>query len=65
MARIATSRNLASAGALLLTGALAWAGPKGGKADDGGIAWVKDYAKAVQQSKDEGKWLFIDFYTDS
>ncbi len=65
MARNGMARRVGFAGALLVTGALAWAGPKEGKGEAGGIAWVKDYQKAVAQAKDEGKWLFVDFYTDS
>ncbi len=31
----------------------------------GGIAWIKDYAQARKKASEEGKWMFVDFYTDT
>ena len=54
---------LGVAGLVLMGGSALWAKEKAGKND--GIAWVRDYQAAAKQAKDEGKWMFVDFYTDS
>lgn len=54
---------LSLAGIALLA-APALSGDKKGGKEAGGIAWVRDYQAAVKQAGEEGKWLFIDFYSD-
>ncbi len=55
---------LGAAGLALLAGSTLWAKEKEKGTAADGIAWVKDYNAAVKQAKDQGKWLFVDFYTD-
>lgn len=56
------SKVLPAAAATLLLAAL---GPAPAPAaPQPGIAWVRDYKQAVRQASEQGKWLFIDFYTD-
>ncbi|MBI5369165.1 MAG: hypothetical protein HZA54_19165 [Planctomycetes bacterium] len=52
--------------AMLALALAAWAGPEArGDGKGGGSAWVKDYEEARKQARESGKWLFIDFYTDT
>lgn len=54
-----------AAAAILVSPIWAEKPKKGGAKEAEGINWVRDYEQAVKQSTEEGRWMFVDFYTDS